>query len=202
MDRTEWLVRAVGDMGQGVAVNWISSFSIDWGSVPDWVGGIGTAGSLILVSVGLRREIRRQRGEEDNSKAAQARLVYAKVKPLGEEVTEVTIRNASTGPVFQVEMTLVGPAPDGGRPVPIRPAPAEVPVDDDGRMDAGEVNQFYVTLTQDHQPQRVTGVDLSFIDQAGIPWTRRLGSEPPEMVLSAPPPRWAARISRVVRRSA
>ena len=71
------------DMGQGVVVSWFDSLSVDWGSVPDWVGGIGTAGGLIFVYVGLRREIHRQRGEEYNNKAAQARLVPPKARTRG-----------------------------------------------------------------------------------------------------------------------
>jgi hypothetical protein len=46
---------------------------VDWGSVPDWIGGVGTAAAFLLAAIGYIASL-------GTRKAEQARLVYAKLE--------------------------------------------------------------------------------------------------------------------------
>ncbi|MEU7576297.1 hypothetical protein AB0B50_01650 [Streptomyces sp. NPDC041068] len=79
----------------------------DFGSVPDWVGAVGTAAATLLLAVGLLREIRRRRlddaraaAERRAAEANQARLVSVlfRVRGSGRRV-ECVVRNDSSEPI-------------------------------------------------------------------------------------------------------
>lgn len=93
---------------------------VEWGSVADWVSGLATAGTLILMYLLLRKESaalkanREQilRAERDRERA-QARLVSAWVgdihasTPVGQRekwIVHLHVRNGSDEPVSDVEV--------------------------------------------------------------------------------------------------
>jgi hypothetical protein len=49
--------------------------TIDFGSLPDWLSGVGTVGALLLTYALLRRELDARRDEVNDRRRAQARLV-------------------------------------------------------------------------------------------------------------------------------
>jgi hypothetical protein len=55
-------------------VNWERTW--DWGSVPDWVGGVGTAAAFIIAALGYFGSVRTR-------KSSQAKLVYARLVKAG-----------------------------------------------------------------------------------------------------------------------
>src|SRR6266508_3217434 len=74
--------------------------SVGSGTLPDWLAGIGTVGTLFFTLVLLLREIRSRR-------SGQARLVAAWVKEAEDPsrpspVLSVIVRNGSTEPVYHV----------------------------------------------------------------------------------------------------
>jgi hypothetical protein len=151
---------------------------IDWGSFPDWIGGLGSALGVLVVYFGLRREIRHQRREQIAATAQQARLVSTRVTPQGEVVIEVDIENASPLPVFDLEVL---PPPDtdklteGGRAA---------------RLNSTDHKRIYITLASRPEQDEVAAIDLIFTDHAGIRWHRHGGNQPQRWLAEPPRPAW------------
>jgi hypothetical protein len=95
--------------------------STNWGSVPDWVAAVGTAGSLFYIAVQHqieRRKDREQRDEEVKDRrdreASQARLVSVAAGwgfDLGRGYTvRITVRNDSPSPIRHAQAVIEDPA--------------------------------------------------------------------------------------------
>jgi hypothetical protein len=77
----------------------------DWGSVADWVSGIGTAGSLLLGFTILLRE------RLTAVKAEPSKVICWSEKWSDEDDYKVTVLNGSTGIIFDVTVHVpVSPA--------------------------------------------------------------------------------------------
>lgn len=91
---------------------------VAWGTFPDWIAAIGTAGAFAAGGVLLVKELRVQRARDEDSRRAQASKVTAWA---GESVSSVTtpggptrrrvrthirVRNASDQPVYSCGVTI------------------------------------------------------------------------------------------------
>ncbi|HEV2779966.1 MAG TPA: hypothetical protein VGX25_11270 [Actinophytocola sp.] len=149
-------------------------------AVTDWMSALGeiagAAGTVAAVAVALllaRRGARRQRIEQADREAGQARLIIAELHR-AEGRWWVRTTNHSTAPVFQVEILEVR-HPDGVSTVEPAPgAPVELT-----KLPAGEVNDRALALGGDPATAVVV---LRFLDAAGLRW-HRAGTGQPQRVL-------------------
>lgn len=54
----------------------------DWGSVPDWIGGIGTATATLLLTIGWWRESRHRRHDQERQSAVAIRQLLLDIEDL------------------------------------------------------------------------------------------------------------------------
>lgn len=74
--------------------------SINWGSVPDWVGAVGTVGALAAAVMVFAAELRHRREERKDAEKDQARLVAAWI----EGPAESTITSSNPEVTFRVRI--------------------------------------------------------------------------------------------------
>ncbi|WBB67495.1 hypothetical protein [Micromonospora sp. WMMD812] len=156
-----------------------TGWRVDWGSVPDWFGGLGTVGTLLFGVLSLRRELRARRREDRAALARQARLVSTTTRTEGGGVLRVRVANDSDGPIFDLAATPVAHAGEpgpGGRPVPVTTVTG--PVD---RLEGGTAADLFVAVDRSVDLTRYasTTARLCFTDQQGNRW-RREGAGQPE----------------------
>lgn len=167
---------------------------IQWGTVPDWLAAIGTVGSFGLVGWGLLREVRLRRVEDSraaaerrDAEAGSARLVTALAHGvrLNAGRTAIvaimfSIRNGSTGPIFDVEPGFLIPDESGAHTKEL--AVTWVRTEHFSRLDAHEEVEFDIhpqaQLLED--PRGVTVI--TFTDERGLRW-RRVDHQQPTRVL-------------------
>ncbi|MET8039881.1 hypothetical protein ABZU25_03320 [Micromonospora sp. NPDC005215] len=159
-------------------MNWSSIQDvIDWGSVPDWFGAVGSIASLLFVYLGLRREIRARRTDDLRVRATQARLVSAVAEIRGTSVLRVTVANESDSPVLDVAVLarLVPPDDPDDEPVPLAAAKQV------RRIPGRDAQDLFVTVTAEHRLRSADTVlmELTFTDHDGNRW-RRIGAGQPE----------------------
>jgi len=73
---------------------------VNWGSVPDWVGGVGTAGALLLGFYILLRD----RRNEEARQAKQVGYRFQWAFEDGESVGRLVVRNASSLPIYDIHL--------------------------------------------------------------------------------------------------
>ncbi|GIJ07286.1 hypothetical protein Van01_05000 [Micromonospora andamanensis] len=180
----------------------LCNYSIDWGSVPDWLAGIGTVGTLAFFGIQLRNEKRRHRAEEQrrvdearDREASQARLVAARAAwdygPSSGHAARITVRNDSPSPITDVQVQLMSrrdqpPSADLWETAEGLPQPV---------IDAGGSTEF--RLVPPHQPPAPRdGMDTAaydaprklfvpcvvFTDAAGLRWARTESEQPRRLV--------------------
>ncbi|MEH1167209.1 hypothetical protein V6V47_17675 [Micromonospora sp. CPCC 205539] len=159
-------------------MNWLPhQDAVDWGSVPDWFGGVGSIASVLFVYLGLRREIRARRTDDLRFRATQARLVSAVAEIRGNSVLRVIVANESDAPVLDVTVLprLVPPDDPDGTPVDLAAAKQV------RRIQGRESQELFVTSTAEHRLRAADTVllDLTFTDHDGNRW-RRSGTGQPE----------------------
>ncbi|RLP88208.1 hypothetical protein EAD89_17535 [Micromonospora sp. BL4] len=157
-----------------IPVGW----GVDWGSVPDWFGGLGTVGTLLFGVLSLRRELRARRREDRAALARQARLLSSTTRTEGKGVLRVRVANDSDGPVFDLAATPVvhtGDPGPGGRRVPV--ATVTGPVD---RLDGGAAAELFINVDRsvDLSGYASATVQLCFTDQQGNRWRREGTGQP------------------------
>ncbi|MGC4747663.1 hypothetical protein ACLQ28_18710 [Micromonospora sp. DT201] len=155
-----------------------ADWSIDWGSVPDWFGGLGTVGTLLFGVLSLRRELRARRREDRAAQARQARLVFTTSRTEGKSVLRVRVANDSDGPIFDLAATPVvqtGDPGPGGRQVPVIMVTG--PVD---RLDGGASADLFIAVDRsvDLTGYASATVRLHFTDQQGNRWWREGTAQP------------------------
>ncbi|MDG4806361.1 hypothetical protein O7634_06285 [Micromonospora sp. WMMD1120] len=161
-------------------MNWSSIQDvIDWGSVPDWFGAVGSIASVLFVYLGLRREIRARRADDLRTRATQARLVSAVAEIRGTSVLRVTVANESDAPVLDVAVLARLAAPDDPDAPPVGLAAAKQV----RRVPGHDVQDIFVTVAPEHRlrPDDTVLVELTFTDHDGNRW-RRVGAGQPEPV--------------------
>ncbi|MFY1622485.1 hypothetical protein ACN261_23965 [Micromonospora sp. WMMD723] len=158
---------------------------IDWGSVPDWFGGLGTVGTLLFGVLSLRREIRARRREDRAARARQARLVSTSTRIEGGGVLRVRVTNDSDGPVFDLTATPRVRAGGDDGDVVVGVAAVTGPVD---RLNGHRDGELFVTVDRavDLTGFASATVELCFTDQQGNRWRRR-GATEPELDLGVEP---------------
>ncbi|MCG5468863.1 hypothetical protein LADH09A_002763 [Micromonospora sp. LAH09] len=152
---------------------------IDWGSVPDWFGAVGSIASVLFVYLGLRREIRARRTDDLRTRASQARLVSAVAEIRGTSVLRVAVANESDAPVLDVAvLARLVPSDDPDGP-PVELAAAKQV----RRIPGRESADIFVTVTPAHRlrPADTVLVELTFTDHDGNRW-HRIGAGQPEPV--------------------
>ncbi|WP_406072955.1 hypothetical protein [Micromonospora sp. NBC_01638] len=120
---------------------------VDWGSVPDWFGAVGSIASVLFVYLGLRREIRARRTDDMRVRATQARLVSAVAEIRGTSVLRVTVANESDAPVLDVAVLarLVPPDDPDSQPVGLAAAKQV------GRVPGRDAHDLFVTVAAEHR---------------------------------------------------
>ncbi|MET8323413.1 hypothetical protein [Micromonospora sp. NPDC005189] len=150
---------------------------VDWGSVPDWFGAVGSIASVLFVYLGLRREIRARRSDDLRVRATQARLVSAVAEIRGASVLRVTVANESDAPVLDVAVLarLVPPDDPDGPPAELAAAKQV------RRIPGRDVHDLFVTVTAEYRlrPADTVLVELTFTDHDGNRW-HRIGAGQPE----------------------
>ncbi len=147
---------------------------LDWVSVVGQLAGVlGTLTAVVVALWVARRDGRRQRVEQSDRDAGQARLVTADVhRDAGRWWVRTT--NHSAAPVFDVAVVEV--RHEGGvsavEPVPGAPAVLHV-------LPAGETRDRAIAPGSDPSPGVVV---LRYLDAAGLRWYRE-GPGQPERVL-------------------
>jgi hypothetical protein len=147
--------------------------SLDFGTLPEWLSGIGTVGTLLIAVRVLSRERAERRADELERRARewerearQARLVTYWVPEEGKYGTpQVIVSNASENPVFDFSILLHREVIGSRRSIP--PGQVEFPVND-----AVEARELV----------------LAFTDAEGRRWKRREH----RLAKADPPPRSGA----------
>jgi hypothetical protein len=144
---------------------------INWGSVPDWLAGIGAVAALFFLAVALLREIRARRADEArrdaerrDHEARHARRISIAVLRASGLSLELEIANDSDGPIFDVVPAYEGP--DVRNPIRI------------ARIPAGEATRASVGSST----LLTTGADVvpvvTFTDVDGLRWRLAAGERP------------------------
>jgi hypothetical protein len=86
---------------------------IDWGSVPDWIGGVGSALAFAGFAIAFIWEVRKRRQDDEQAAVEHrddlkrhARLVFMKIMPGSETQKRLTIHNEGPGPILDVATTV------------------------------------------------------------------------------------------------
>jgi hypothetical protein len=145
---------------------------LDWGTVPDWLAGIGTLAAFFVALRVLAKELEARLEQAEDRRREQARLVSAWVStPEDDLPPEFTliVRNGSNEPVYQVKASMVPyDSPYGSDPEDGTGQPRSV-VETSEILPPGKDWQTYF----DPRSRIVPGpVSMSFTDAAGRRWTR------------------------------
>ena len=158
-------------------MNWSQYHDVvDWGSLPDWFGAVGSIASVLFVYLGLRREIRSRRTDELRARATQARLVSAVAEIRGGSVLKVVVTNESDAPVLDLAVVpRLVPRDDGDQAPTELAAPKEV-----RRIHGRDSQELFVTVAADRRLQNTDTVlvDLVFTDHDGNRWRRSGAGQP------------------------
>ncbi|BEL04125.1 hypothetical protein Q0Z83_023160 [Actinoplanes sichuanensis] len=100
--------------------------AVDWGSVPDWIAGIGSVFATLLAVSGLLYEMHKRRltearaaAERRAAEANQARLVSVQARVRGDgHRAELILRNDSAAPIRTVTPVLYWADTDGTWRIP------------------------------------------------------------------------------------
>ncbi len=139
------------------------TFPLDWGTVADWVGAVGTGGALLSSLYFIRRD-KREAAEE--ARGAQARLVVAWTNETKGEASTYNVighvRNASSEPVFDVEIQVADEGSSQNATWSTPGLPMVLPP-----QAVGEFKLYEVSTVR---------LDLRFTDANGRKW-RRVGGD-------------------------
>ncbi|GGM53416.1 hypothetical protein ACFFX1_54920 [Dactylosporangium sucinum] len=152
--------------------------AVNWGSVPDWIAGIGSVLAFAGLAFGLWWEARQRRLDRLDADSQQARLVFAEVADYTLARCLVRVRNNSDHPVYDVEVELLAPGSRtqvGHRGIYIQEVPAHSSTD---TTPSPELLQEWVRYTRRDpfllDPDRLGRVLalITFVDGAGRAWKR------------------------------
>ncbi|MBX5331557.1 hypothetical protein HQO90_11200 [Rhodococcus fascians] len=166
---------------------------VDWGSVPAWLGAVGTIGAVVVALTLAVRDSRRyavkadiRAAERRDLEAAQARLVLFELSAFGG--VKVTIVNRSNAPIHRVSLDNVVKSDSPGTTWRVNPrvtgaraaantidaqSDLMIPVDlidATGRVLDNRIGEYTITF--------------SFLDAAGLRWTKT-GMNAPTRVLDS-----------------
>lgn len=155
----------------------------DLGNVPEWIGALGTVGSLLAVGGGLWWEIRQRRLAAEFDEADQARLVTAISGTMqarefsdSEALATITVYNHSREPVYEIVAGMLEPDKEGRHTVEMK---GRLTFQQQSHMLApgSELRgAFAISNRRDGYPEAITW--LMFTDSTGKRW-RRVNNGPP-----------------------
>jgi hypothetical protein len=86
---------------------------INWGSVPDWIAGIGSVLAFAGFAIAFIWEVRKRRQDDERATDERrdalkhhARLVFMKIIDRSETQTRLTVHNEGTGPIVDIVTTM------------------------------------------------------------------------------------------------
>ena len=173
--------------------------SVDWGTVPEWIGGIGT---LLAFGVALRLlflELRARRATESDNRARDARRISAWWEWDDEIATGagpvprdraglprgwvIRLRNAGDTPVYDCQVYLGGPRTRGKQPMrfdlPVVPPETTL-------WEGFGTEDVFDPSDEDYET-KTAWVELVFTDSAGKRWLRKWYGELTEVDTPNPP---------------
>ncbi len=180
----------------------LCNYSIDWGSVPDWLAGIGTVGTLAFFGMQLRNDKRRHRTEEQrrvdearDREASQARLVASRARwdygPSSGYAARITVRNDSPFPITDVQAQLVsrGDQPPSVALWEIAAGLPQPVIDPGGLSEFRLVPPYQPSAPEDGMdaasydaPKKLFVPCIAFTDSVGLRWTRTESEQPRRLV--------------------
>lgn len=156
-----------------------SDMAVDWGSVAEWAGAIGSSAAVVVALWIAINDARRRESERKDEQAAQARLLVVEAhEDDAGGVLNVKVTNHSSSPVFAVVVEAVHVTP---YPLRVRFFSKR----EWARLDPGESKQAGcylfamdgITIATIEAPN-IVSADVSFVDSAGFRW-KRWGNTPP-----------------------
>lgn len=167
-------------------MHWIAS-GINWGSVPDWIAGVGSVLAFGGFAVALIREIKLRRRDDkavadDRADALKrhARLVYVASTSLPTQ-TRLVVHNQGSGPIIDLSTTVWVRSNTSGNHREILLSHREP---DETIVSAGSSGESWLWFAdgeslaegQEYFPQ------VEFTDCEGIRWRRRNNEQPVRVV--------------------
>jgi hypothetical protein len=176
----------------------LGAIDVNWGSVPDWVAGVGT---VIAIAVALwlaLRETRLRRIADKDDEKRRARLVIVgepsadtSQSTPGATSLYATVYNYGHHPIHEVIIGLQR----GGSPLP----PAQyIQMDFIG---PGEKREVEFEVPQDQGSLSSNRPELWFLDSFGRRWKRSAGDPEPQRVLEYVDPSLPAEIRALIESS-
>lgn len=83
---------------------------IAYGSLPDWVAALGTAGALVAAVLLLRDDRRVRRSQDEERNREQAERIGTWIAASGSDSYVINLRNASDLPIYNVTVEFGTPA--------------------------------------------------------------------------------------------
>jgi hypothetical protein len=149
---------------------------VQFGTVPDWLAAVGTVGSLGLLAVGLLREIRLRR-EDDERAAAERRDAEADLARLitvdfGWRDGNITfvIRNDSPSPIRHLRIALCVQRDDGVERIPLELFGFAGTPNTVGAHDTRTVQCGMPETVDDATPKDDIDAETDFVDGYGRRW--------------------------------
>lgn len=172
----------------------IAKSAVNWGSVPDWIAGIGSLLAFAAFSIAFIWEVRKRRHDDQlrlvadhqaaedrrDEKARQARLIFGEHAGSFPTQARVKVHNASGAPIFNLDVNiLLGPTEASVKPVQTtrrRPGPTGL-----APHDEVEIWLDLVAPIPADENRRFIGIQMDFTDAHGSRW-RRIDDEQPHLI--------------------
>ena len=171
---------------------------MDWGTVPDWVSGVGGLLAVVAAVVSWRVsarllaiEQRRDKKREESATRAQADLVFALGAKIparsDEEAWSIFLVNASQKPIYDIciKSQRIG---NGSANVPLRLGalpPGQFVIPSHPRYHWGALLDYSRTEEEVDLLVKGRGITMitsfEFTDANRVRWCREAGTEPPEV---------------------
>lgn len=173
-----------GPRTRGWQTSRVNLGQIDWGSVPDWIAGVGSLAAIVVALwISLSEAKLRRRRDEDEEKRP-ARLVVLGEPALGSpqlgatEASEyVRVHNFGEAPIHQLHVGLAVWRAHDREPVP---ALIEVTF-----LGPGESQEFEFAVPDGEGSIRAGELAAYFVDAFGRAWKLNDGNPEPERLFSS-----------------
>ena len=161
-----WFLVAAATFAGGVLVgqHWLGSVrygSADWGTVGDWVGGLGSAAAALAAVWQMGHLIAREKSTEEQLRTSAAMAVTvsgpSRWEGLGDATWRFDVRNASTFPVYCAELSIWLGSTEVGRHVI-------------GSLGAGQIVSLDTEVSSRRDVVRTLKAELKFRDARGVWW--------------------------------
>jgi hypothetical protein len=182
---------------------------VNWGSVPDWIAGVGTVLAFVGFAVAFLWEVKKRRQDderdaEDRREALKrhARLVYMEIGAPGSSTQKrLVIHNDGTGPILDVVTTVWVRSPDS--PEDFREIQLDHRNPDVTELGAGEAGNVWLWFADGEQlaDSEEFFPQIEFTDCDGGRWRRRETEQPVRVADAGTGPNTASPQLRLLRRA-